>query len=77
MLKASEKIITVPVEALNPYYKDINSYTDLPILLREQIQHFFHHYKDLEVGKWVKIIRWVGPDEAAGLIMAALDRARI
>ena len=69
-----EKIITVPVEALNPYYKGINSYTDLPILLREQVQHFFHHYKDLEKGKWVKIIKWVGPDEAAELIMAAIRR---
>ena len=57
----------MPVEALNPYYKDINSYTDLPILLREQIAAFLHHYKDLEIGKWVKIIRWVGPDEAAEL----------
>jgi len=28
-----EKIITVPVESLNPYYKGINSYTDLPILM--------------------------------------------
>ena len=26
--------------------------------------HFFEHYKDLEVGKWVKIIGWEGPEAA-------------
>ncbi len=25
-----------------------------------QIQHFFQHYKDLEPGKWVMVIGWVG-----------------
>lgn len=71
-----EKIITVPVEALNPYYTGIRSYTDLPVILREQIQHFFRHYKDLEKGKWVKIINWAGPEEAADLIRAAITRAK-
>jgi inorganic pyrophosphatase len=71
-----EKIITVPVAALNPFYTGTNSYTDLPVILREQIQHFFRHYKDLEQGKWVKIVRWVGPDGAADLIMAAIERAK-
>jgi inorganic pyrophosphatase len=69
-----EKIIAVPVEALNPYFTGIHNYTDLPIILREQIQHFFHHYKDLEKGKWVKIINWASADEAAALIEAAIAR---
>jgi inorganic pyrophosphatase len=72
-----EKIITVPVAALNPFYTETNSYTDLPVILREQIQHFFRHYKDLEQGKWVKTIRWIGPDEAANLIMASIARAKV
>jgi inorganic pyrophosphatase len=72
-----EKIITVPVAALNPFYTGTNSYTDLPAILREQIQHFFRHYKDLEQGKWVKIVRWVGPDGAADLIMTAIERAKV
>ncbi len=70
-----EKIIAVPVDALHPFYTNVHSYTDLPPILCEQIAHFFSHYKDLEPGKWVKIVRWAGPDEAAGLIMAAIDRA--
>jgi inorganic pyrophosphatase len=70
-----EKIIAVPVDALHPFYTDVKSYQDLPPILCEQIAHFFRHYKDLEPGKWVKIIRWVGSDEAVGLITAAIERA--
>jgi inorganic pyrophosphatase len=71
-----EKIIAVPVDDLHPFYKDVRSYTDLPPILREQIAHFFRHYKDLERGKWVKVVRWVGPEEALDLVRAAIARAR-
>jgi inorganic pyrophosphatase len=71
-----EKIIAVPVvDALHPFYTNVRSHEDLPPILCEQIAHFFGHYKDLEPGKWVKIVRWAGPDEAAGLIEAAIARA--
>ena len=70
-----EKIIAVPVDALHPFYTNVRSHDDLPPILCEQIAHFFAHYKDLEPGKWVKIMRWVGPDEAARLIEAAIGRA--
>jgi inorganic pyrophosphatase len=70
-----EKIVGVPVDALHPFYTNVHSYEDLPPILCEQIAHFFSHYKDLEHGKWVKIVRWVGPTEAADLIMAAIERA--
>lgn len=71
-----EKIIAVPVEALHPFYKDIRDYRDLPPLLCEQIAHFFRHYKDLERGKWVKVVRWVDAAEAKDLVRAAIARAR-
>jgi inorganic pyrophosphatase len=70
-----EKIIAVPVDALHPFYTNVRSYEDLPPILRDQIAHFFAHYKDLEPGKWVRIARWAGPDEAAALIAAAIARA--
>jgi inorganic pyrophosphatase len=38
-----------------------------------QIQHFFEHYKDLEPGKWVKIMGWGGPEDARKEIMASVD----
>jgi len=69
-----EKILAVPVEKLSLSYQNIHSYTDLPSILIQQIEHFFTHYKDLEKGKWVKIIQWVGKKEAENLINEAIMR---
>jgi len=71
-----EKILAVPVEKLNPYYKNVRSYTDLPEILIRRIAHFFEHYKDLEEGKWVKIERWGGPEEAEKIILQAMEAAK-
>jgi inorganic pyrophosphatase len=71
-----EKIIALPIDKLNPFYSGIKSYKDLPQILVEQIAHFFQHYKDLEKGKWVKIVRWADADEAAQMILQALSRAK-
>lgn len=70
-----EKILAVPVDDLHPYYKDISSYEDLPEILCDQISHFFQHYKDLERGKWVKNLRWAGPDSARSVIRDAIEKA--
>jgi inorganic pyrophosphatase len=67
-----EKIIAVPVDALAPFYSDVRSYRDLPPIMCEQIAHFFRHYKDLEKGKWVTIVKWLDVKEAR----ARRDRAR-
>lgn len=69
-----EKLLGVPVDALSPYYDDISSYRDLPQILIQQIEHFFHHYKDLEEGKWVEIVRWGSAEEALDRIRAAMER---
>lgn len=53
-----QKIIAVPLDALTTVYKNVQSHTDLPPLLIQQIEHFFAHYKDLEQGKWVKLNGW-------------------
>lgn len=49
------KIIAVPHDKLTPLYKNIKDIEDVPELLKAQIKHFFEHYKDLEIGKWVKV----------------------
>jgi inorganic pyrophosphatase len=72
-----EKLLAVPVDQLDPFYSQIRSYLDLPDSLTQQIAHFFQHYKDLEPGKWAKIIRWGGPDEAAALIVEGIENARL
>lgn len=69
-----EKILTVPVTELNPYYENIQSYQELPQTLCNQISHFFNHYKDLEREKWVKILGWGDANEAAQLIEQAYKR---
>jgi len=71
-----EKILAVPSMKLTQRYAGISSYVDLPEITLKQIEHFFAHYKDLEPGKWVKILRWGGAEEAHALIGAAIDRAK-
>jgi len=71
-----EKIIAVPVPRLTRRYEKVVSYTDLPEITLKQIEHFFEHYKDLEANKWVKVIGWGDADEAKGLIVTAIERAR-
>lgn len=70
-----EKILAVPHPKLHPFYDDVKSYTDLPPTLIQQIEHFFSHYKDLEEGKWVKVIGWGGPEKAAEIIETAIKKA--
>ncbi|MDB5589546.1 inorganic diphosphatase [Enterovirga sp.] len=70
-----EKIIAVPTNKLTRRYEKVMSHSDLPSITLEQIEHFFAHYKDLEPGKWVKILRWGDAEEAKRLIMEGLERA--
>lgn len=72
-----EKVLAVPLDELHPFYTNVHDYTDLPAILIEQIAHFFEHYKDLEKGKWVKVVRWVGTKEAQDLVRAAIERYRL
>ena len=71
-----EKILAVPVDELLPFYSNVKTFLDLPEILTRQIQHFFEHYKDLEHGKWVKVVDWLGPEEAAQMIRDGLERAK-
>jgi inorganic pyrophosphatase len=70
-----EKIIAVPTSRITQRYVQLKSYKDLPEITRQQIEHFFVHYKDLEPGKWVKLLGWGDIEEARGLIAAAIQRA--
>lgn len=70
-----EKIIAVPSSKLTKRYLHVQTYRDLPQITLDQIRHFFEHYKDLEPGKWVKVIGWGDAAEAQALISAAMLRA--
>lgn len=69
-----EKIIAVPSSKLTKRYDNVKTYSDLPDISVQQIEHFFSHYKDLEPGKWVKIDHWGHVDEAKKLIREAMER---
>ena len=71
-----EKIIAVPSSKLTQRYDKVKTYSDLPEITLQQIQHFFEHYKDLEPGKWVKVLRWGGPEDAHRLIAEGIARAK-
>lgn len=68
------KLLAVPVSKLKPAYDHVQGPEDLPNFLLDQIRHFFEHYKDLEKGKWVKVLGWRGAKEAEAEIMTAIER---
>lgn len=63
------KVLAVPVDKICPQYKNVQSYLDIPEFQLAPIAHFFEHYKDLEEGKWVKVIGWEGPESAKKEVM--------
>lgn len=69
-----EKIIAVPVSKLDSTYDNIKDIDDLNQILKERIKHFFEHYKDLEKGKWVKIIGYENANQAQQLIEEGIKR---
>jgi inorganic pyrophosphatase len=71
-----EKIIAVPSQKVTQRYAKIRTITDMPSITLDQIKHFFEHYKDLEPGKWVKVVGWGDVDEAQALIVDAIERAK-
>jgi inorganic pyrophosphatase len=71
-----EKIIAVPVPHVTRRYEAIRTYADLPEITREQINHFFEHYKDLEPGKWVKVEGWGDAEDAKRMIREGIERAK-
>jgi inorganic pyrophosphatase len=71
-----EKIVAVPSHDLTKRYDGVNTFSDLPEITLQQIEHFFEHYKDLEPGKWVKIGDWHGAEDARAMIVAAIERAK-
>ncbi|BFH73590.1 inorganic diphosphatase [Sulfurisphaera javensis] len=69
------KIIAVPKDKVDPTYSNIKDIIDLPQSVKNKINHFFEHYKELEPGKWVKISGWGGVTEAKARINEAIKRA--
>ena len=71
-----EKLLAVPSAKLTKRYEKIANYGDLPQITLQQIEHFFGHYKDLEPGKWVKLLGWKDAAHAHALVREGIERAK-
>jgi inorganic pyrophosphatase len=69
-----EKIIAVPYK--DPRWTHIQELEDVPEQTRNELEHFFARYKDLEPGKFVKIEGWDGREAAEQLIVEAQERLK-
>ena len=63
------KVLAVPIDKILAIYTQWQKPEDMNPLRLKTIAHFFEHYKDLEPGKWVKILGWEGPDAARKEVM--------
>ena len=71
-----EKIVCVPHDKISLNYKDVHTVEDLPVIVRQQIEHFFTRYKDLEPGKWVKVTGWADKAAAEAVIIKAIEAGK-
>src|SRR5690625_151305 len=70
-----EQIVAVPSSHITRRWDQVQDFSDLPEITRQQIDHFFEHYKDLEPGKWVRIDNWGDANRARRMITEAIERA--
>ncbi|QEK39631.1 inorganic diphosphatase [Candidatus Sneabacter namystus] len=67
-----EKIIAVPDKKVDLASSNIEDITQMSCHMKSSIQHFFECYKDLDSGKWVKVGKWYGAEEAKTIISKSL-----
>lgn len=70
------KILALPHKKVDPMYAHIEDVSELDEATQNKIKHFFSHYKTLEDGKWVKIKRILGRNDARKVIMESIDNAQ-
>jgi inorganic pyrophosphatase len=71
-----EKILALPSPSLTRRYDGIETVSQMPKILLDQIRHFFAHYKELEPDKWVRVIGLEEADTARTMIEAAIKRGK-
>jgi inorganic pyrophosphatase len=68
------KIIVVPLAKIDPTFSAILDINDIQENVRTHLTHFIEHHKDLEEGKYVKLLGWEGKDAAKRMISEAIKR---
>ncbi|THG29581.1 inorganic diphosphatase [Naasia lichenicola] len=66
------KVVVVPFK--DPRWSHIQDIADVPQQTKNEIEHFFRRYKDLEPGKFVNVEEWEGAEAAAAMIEEAKVR---
>jgi inorganic pyrophosphatase len=67
------KIVAIPTSKIDPSFSTVQDIEDVPQHLKDQIKHFFEHYKELEKGKFVKISGWEGKESAVRKITEGIS----
>jgi inorganic pyrophosphatase len=70
------KIIAVPSSQVDQTMSEVNDIWDINPNLRNEVEHFFMHHKELEEGKFVKIIEWKNKAHALEMISHSISRYR-
>lgn len=70
--EADEKIIGVPVDAVDPSYSKVRALEDLPALEIQRIEAFFRVYKQLPGGADIQLNGWGDAAEAKQVVRRAL-----
>ena len=68
------KIIAVPSPKVDPAYLNIKQISDIPASILDKVKHFFEHYKELEPGKFVKVVGYANNQVARDKIKEVADR---
>lgn len=70
------KIIAVPVEKVDPRFKEIQDINDIPEHIRKEIRVYLEDYKKLEPEKYkhVKVEEFEGKEKALEIIKKAIEK---
>jgi inorganic pyrophosphatase len=71
------KIITVPSLIVDPALSEIQDIEGINPNLRNLVEHFFLHHKDLEKGKFVKIKGWKNRAYAFDVIIESMKQYKL
>ena len=68
------KIIATPIDKVDPSFSNILDLKSIENQVCSTIEHFVLHHKDLEKGKYVKIVGWRDKEFAKEIISEGIER---
>ena len=68
------KIIAAPIDKVDPSFSSVSDLNEIPSHVYAKLEHFVLHHKDLEKGKYVKIVGWRDKEFAKKIISEAIER---